>query len=204
MKLLIIGAQGSGKGTQSKLISEKHHIPHLSTGDLLREAYEKKTKAGIEAHKYIEQGNLAPDEIINEILKQELADKLAFILDGYPRNLKQAENLDKITKIDKVIYLKINDKEAIGRLSSRRMCSKCKIIYGINRVPLEENTCDVCGQALFTREDDTEEKIKTRLKDFKEKTFLILERYKSKVIEIDASKSPEEIFEEIEKKVFGD
>jgi adenylate kinase len=178
MKLIFIGAQASGKGTQAKIISEKLKIPHISTGDLLRSA-EGELKKEIES--YTIKGNLVPDELIFKLLKEKIAKIDGFILDGFPRNLKQAEMLNNITSIDKIIEIEISDEEAVKRISGRRNCPKCGKIYNVytSPKPLSENKCDNDESNLFQRADDTEDAAKKRLQIYHEETEPILEKYPS-------------------------
>ncbi len=179
MRIIFIGPQGSGKGTQAKIVSKRLGIPHISTGDLVRNA---KGKLKEEIDSYINKGNLVPDEMILEILKQRLSKgdaKKGFILDGYPRNLKQAKTLYDLTDIDLILEIYISDKEALERLSGRRNCPICGKIYNIKKSPRPEkkDTCDECGVELFQRKDDYEKAIKQRLKWYHEKTEPILREY---------------------------
>jgi adenylate kinase len=178
MKLIFIGAQASGKGTQAKIISEKLKIPHISTGDLLRSAGGELKK---EIESYTIKGNLVPDELIFKLLKEKIAKIDGFILDGFPRNLKQAEMLNNITSIDKIIEIEISDEEAIKRISGRRNCPKCGKIYNVhtNPKPLSENKCDNDESNLFQRADDTEDAAIKRLQIYHEETEPILEKYPS-------------------------
>ena len=205
MKLLIIGPQGSGKGTQAKLISEKYKIPHISTGDIFREAAQKGTEIGVRAkEQYWGKGNLVPDDVTIKIVYDRLQQKdckKGFILDGFPRTMPQAEALDKITTIDNVIELELTDKEAVKRIVGRRNCKGCGEIFNIySNKPKKENICDKCGNQLYQRDDDTEEKVKIRLETYHNQTKPIVEHYKGKVIKVDASEG----IEEISKKIFSE
>ncbi len=200
MKLVILGAQGSGKGSQSNLIAREYRLKHISTGDLVREEIEKETKEGKLIKDYSDKGKLAPDEIIDKILEKNLP-KDSFILDGYPRNLRQAENLEKMSKPDKVIFLEISEKIIFGRLSERFQCVKCGIIYGINKKPKKQGVCDECGSRLEKRKDDEPEVVKKRIKVFYRNTLPLLKFYKDRLIKVDGEKSVEEVFEEIKRKI---
>lgn len=201
MKILIIGPQGSGKGTQANIISKKFNIPHVSTGDAFREMAAKQTPIGLKAKTFWEKGNLVPDDITNNLVKERLRQddcNKGFILDGYPRTLEQAKELDKNAKIDKVIELKLSDDEAIKRISSRRTCQKCGEVYNVvSNPPKKKDVCDKCGGKLVQRDDDTVEKIKKRLETYHNQTKVILEHYKSKVVSIDGSKGIDDISREI-------
>lgn len=181
MRLIFVGPQGSGKGTQAGILSEKLDIAHISTGDLLRDT---KGKLKTEIDSCINNGKLVPDELIIKILKKRILRKdckNGFILDGFPRNLSQAEALSKIMDIDKVVEITISDKEAIRRISGRRVCKKCDAIYNIatSPKPKKKNVCDECGGKLYQRKDDTKKALKKRLKIYHRDTEKILSYYKS-------------------------
>jgi adenylate kinase len=181
MKLIFVGAQASGKGTQAKIISQNLKIAHISTGDLLRNSSGQLKK---ELDESMNSGKLVPDELMLRILKERLSRsdcKSGFILDGFPRNMEQAKALDKITKIDKVIEIEISDKEAINRLVGRRNCPQCGKIYNINTAPkpAHDNLCDDCSVQLNQRADDALDAIKKRLETYHNETEPILKHYKS-------------------------
>ena len=202
MKLLIVGPQGSGKGTQAKKLSEKYGLEHISTGDIFRYNIKNETELGKLAKSYIDKGQLVPDEVTNKIVADALKGKENFILDGFPRNLKQAEFLDSITEIDKVIEVQLDDLEVLKRLSGRRTCSQCGEIYHINsKPPKVSGICDFDGAELIQRDDDKPEAIKKRLEIYYDETSPILEHYKDKVVSIDGSLSIEEVFEKIMEKL---
>lgn len=197
MNILIIGPQGSGKGTQAKILSKKLGILHISTGDLIRSA-EGKLKKKVDS--YINKGNLIPDELILKMLKERLKKsdcERGFILDGFPRNLKQAYELEKIKKIDIVIEISISYGESVRRLSGRRNCPKCGKIYNIETSPKpkRDNLCDDCGLGLRQREDDYPEAIKKRLDIYHKETEPILRKYKA--IRINGENEIEKISGEI-------
>lgn len=180
MNLIFVGPQGSGKGTQAKIIAEKLKIAHISTGDLLRSLSGKLKE---EADSYMFQGKLVPDEFIMKILKERLQQKdcqHGFILDGFPRNIKQAHALDSITKIDKVIEIHISDKEAIKRVSSRISCKNCGSVFNeLTNPPKKQGICDKCHSPIIKRADDSEEALKKRLETYHNDTKPILAHYKS-------------------------
>ena len=196
MKLLLIGPQGSGKGTQAKLLSEKLGVPHVSTGDLVRETTGRLRE---KIDSYIVVGNLIPDELMLEILKERLEKEdceEGWILDGFPRNLKQAKMLDEIAKVDKVIEIFISDEEAVRRISGRRHCSKCG--EGFNLVtmpPRDKEKCDKCGGQLLMRDDDKEEAVKKRLEIYHHDTEPILKHYKAR--KINGEQSVEDVARDI-------
>ncbi len=189
MKLILLGPPGAGKGTQADVISTKLNMPHISTGDMLREAVKEGKPVGKKAKEYMESGELVPDEVVTEIVKQRLEKpdvKKGFILDGYPRTTAQAESLDKALEasgnnIDIVLYFKTSPEVSIARLSGRRICSECGANYHIkNRPAKKEDVCDKCGKKLYQRKDDEPGTVKNRLKVYEEKTKDLIEYYKKK------------------------
>jgi len=202
MKIIFIGPQGSGKGTQAKIISEELKIPHISTGDLFRDMEGELKK---ELDSYMLAGQLVPDELVIRILKQRILQpdcKEGFILDGYPRNLAQAKLLDKITKIDKVVEISLDDNTAIERISSRLSCKKCGAVYNtITNPPKRQNICDRCGGELYRRSDDNPNAIKKRLETYHKETEPILKKYKKILVKIDGDQEIDKISEEILEKL---
>ncbi|MFX1282489.1 MAG: adenylate kinase [Promethearchaeota archaeon] len=185
-KIVILGAPGSGKGTQAKFIMENLNIPQISTGDLLRAAIKNRSDLGLKAEKFMNKGKLVPDTIVLELLKERLDQndcKQGFILDGYPRNLTQAQDLKKITDIDLVINLDVNYNLLIERITGRRTCKQCEAIYHIKYNPSKENgICDKCSGELYQREDDTEEIVKQRINTYEIETRPLIEFYKQQKI----------------------
>ncbi len=184
MKIVILGPPGSGKGTYASRISERLGIPHISTGDLLREEIRNQTETGKRIESIMNKGDLVPDEVVISILKNRISKddcSNGFILDGFPRTIEQAKKLEEITSIDVVIFLDVPDWVIIKRLTSRRVCEKCGAIYNLlTNPPKQEELCDKCRGRLVQREDDKEEVIRERLKIYKEKTELIIRYYKDK------------------------
>ena len=202
MKLVLIGPQGSGKGTQAKLLREKFKIPHISTGDMFRENIEKKTELGIKAKAVSDSGKLMPDNITNAIVEDRLKKpdaKKGFILDGYPRNIMQAEALEKFAEIDHVLDVEVSDSLAVKRLSSRWQCRKCGAIYGITLMPKKKWFCDKDGSELYQRDDDRPEVIRKRLEIYHKETKPLIDFYRKKGIlaEIDGNQPVEKIFGDI-------
>ncbi len=204
MHLLIMGAPGSGKGTMSKKISYEYDIAHISTGDLLREAVKSGSPVGLKAKGYMSQGLLVPDTIIHDIIVERLAkdgDK-GFLMDGYPRTLEQAQDLDDICKsldieIDHVIALDLPDEVIEKRITGRRVCKDCGTIYHIDTKPSKKvGVCDVCGGELYTRADDTLESLRVRLSEYEKSTKPLIDYYKdhTSIIHINGDGSIEEVF----------
>ena len=214
MRLLIMGAPGAGKGTQAALIKDAYNISHISTGDMFRKAIKEQTATGIEAKKFIDKGQLVPDYVTNNLVKERLAEAdcaKGFLLDGYPRNVEQAVELDKILaelniKLDAVINITVDDKILIDRITGRRTCTKCGASYHVvANKPKQEGICDVCGSELIQRADDTEETIKSRLEVYYGKTEPVLSHYEKQglVKNVYGMASIDEIFANI-RKILGE
>lgn len=188
MKLVLLGPPGAGKGTQATAISGRYEIPHISTGDILREAVKQGTELGKYANSYMSKGELVPDEIVIGIVVERLQKPDAvkgFLLDGFPRTVAQAEALDaalseKGMNLDAVVSLEVDSEEVVRRLSSRRVCSECG---AIGSAPADgSDKCSICGGKLFTRTDDQPEAIRTRLQVYKAQTEPLIEYYSKKGI----------------------
>jgi len=195
--MILIGPPGSGKGTQAGLLSQKLKIPHISTGDILREAVGNQTELGKKAIGFMEKGELVPDDIIIEIIKERISRpdcKAGFIFDGFPRTLTQARMLDEIFKeknkeLDLVVQFQISDESLTKRLSGRLICSQCGADYNLYfKLPQMRNKCDRCGGTLLPRPDDKKEVVINRLKVFKNQTKPVVDYYQkqSKIKNIDA------------------
>ena len=185
MNLILLGAPGAGKGTQSEKISAKWNIPALSTGDMLRGAIKEGTELGLQAKSYMDAGNLVPDALVIDIIKEYIGSdkcKNGFILDGFPRSIPQAEALDAMgVKIDVVLSLEVEDERIIERMSGRRICSGCSASYHVVYKPTKvENICDACGASLYTRSDDAAETVLKRLETFHNVTEPLKEFYSNK------------------------
>ncbi|GFO96711.1 adenylate kinase [groundwater metagenome] len=209
MNIILLGPPGAGKGTQAKKISEKYSLPHISTGDMLRENISNNTPLGLKAKSYMSRGELVPDELLITIIKERLSRSDCsggFLLDGYPRTIPQADALQMIMtesgrKLDVVLNIDVDDEELIKRLSGRRMCA-CGASYHVDFNPPEkEGICDTCKGKLYQREDDKAEAIRNRLVVYNKQKQPLINYYTEKSIlrRIDGSKDISAIFEDIKK-----
>lgn len=185
MKLIIIGAPGSGKGTQTSRLKSKFNIPMISTGDIFRKEIKDETELGKKIKKYLDAGKLVPDEVVIEVMKDRISKPdcaNGFLLDGFPRTLEQAKALDKIVKLDACINLDVPKEIIVDRLSARRTCKNCGEIYNLIVLkPKNEKICDKCGGPLFQRDDDKESVIAERFQIFEKQTEPLLEYYAKKI-----------------------
>ena len=185
MNLVLLGAPGSGKGTQAKKLGSKYGLVHVSTGDMFRKAVSEKTGIAQRLKSIMEKGDLVPDEIVIGIVKERLSKddcaKSGYMLDGFPRTIAQAKELDKLTssnKINLVLYIEVDEVELVRRLSGRRMCASCNAGYHVMfQPPRKEGLCDSCGGRLFQREDDKEATVKQRLKVYDDSTRPLIDYY---------------------------
>lgn len=203
LKLAIFGPQGSGKGTQADLLSKQFKIPHISTGEILRQEIKRKTAFGRRIEKYVLAGVLTPQGVINQIIKKRLQQndcKKGFVLDGYPRSLTQARFLNKIIDLDKAILVHINKREVLRRLSSRRTCLKCGAVFNIvfNK-PKKQGLCDKCQTELIQRKDERPAVIKKRLAVYEKQTKPVIELYKKSgiLVKINGEQSIKAVFKDI-------
>ena len=199
MNVILLGPPGAGKGTIAEKLSTHYGIPHLSTGDVLRENIANKTGLGIKAKEFVDSGKLVPDEFVTEMVKAQLADAKGFFLDGYPRNLMQANSLKNFSKIDKVLNFSAPTKMIIERLSGRRICGKCKAIYHIKNIPpKKKNICDKCGSKLHQRTDESPEVVMERLSVYEEETKPVVDFYRTEGLleDIDATQTVEKVMEQ--------
>ncbi len=196
MKLILLGAAGSGKGTMAKKIAADFNVPQISTGDMFREIAKKGGELGEKVKSLMESGALVPNEITFEVLKQRLKQKdckKGFILDGFPRSLAQAEMLQKLTDIDAVISIELPFKQLEQRLVSRRICPKCGDIDNASYQGYTGN-CRKCGTKLFQRDDDKPEAIKARLEVYKKDVTPLIDFYGEKVMTVSSAGSPDETY----------
>ena len=208
MKAIIFGSPGSGKGTQAVILSEYLKLKKISLGDILREEVKKESELGKEVKSFVEKGILVSDELVSRVIEEniEIED---FLLDGYPRNLKQAQHLEKTLeqnnkKIDFLIYLDIDEKAVEERLSKRRVCKLCGANFHLKNMPPKiEGVCDLCDGELIQRKDDTPEVIKKRWDIFSTESKAILEFYtgKLKIIKVNANDDKDSIFGDIKEQL---
>ncbi|ESS03240.1 MAG: adenylate kinase [uncultured archaeon A07HR67] len=204
-RILLLGAPGAGKGTQSAKLAEAYGIDHVTTGDALRANKEMETEYGT-PKSFMDAGELVPDPVVNEIVKAALADADGFVLDGYPRNLEQAEYLSAITDLDAVVFLDVDEEVLVDRLTGRRVCEACGANYHVDfQSPEEAGVCDECGGELIQREDDTEETVRERLEVFYENTEPVVDHFREEgvLVEIDGEAAPDEVFDRIQTVVEG-
>ena len=201
MKIIFIGKQGSGKGTYAEVLSKKHNLPHISTGEMFREMAKENSELGKKVKELIDAGNLVPDDITISVLKERFKKddcKNGFVLDGFPRNLVQAQALEEITDINFAFHLKISDETAVKRLSARRQCRHCAKIFNlITNPPRNNGKCD-CNGELYQREDDKEDAIKKRLASYKPEEEDLIEFYHSILKTVDAEKPIEAVVNALE------
>src|SRR5262245_4199590 len=194
MRLIFIGPPGSGKGTQAKLLSQRQGLTHIATGDILREAKQKGTPEGRRAASYLDAGQLVPDELVNDLVNARFRGPegpTRFIMDGYPRNVSQAKSFDRVLRergldLDAVIFLAVDDKDIIRRVSARWSCPKCQATYNtLSNPPRQAGVCDECGTTLVQREDDKPETVRRRLDVYHASADKLLEHYRRQGLVID-------------------
>ena len=199
MNIVILGSPGVGKGTYAKILSDKYDIPRISVGDLFRKAIRAETELGKKIKGYVSRGDLVPDEMVIELVKERLQKddcKNGFFLDGFPRTIAQAEAMEKFKKIDKVLNFVASDWVIMARLGGRRTCRECGAIYHVKEIPPKvEGICDRCGGRLYQRSDETPQAIKNRLRVYREKTKPVIDYFRKKglLADIDANYPFEEV-----------
>ncbi len=186
MRIVLLGGPGVGKGTQAQRLSKKYDLPHISTGDILRQALKDETEMGLKAKSYMDKGLLVPDDVVVGIVEDRLAQpdvKAGLIFDGFPRTVPQAEALDALTAkldmpIDTVINIEASADVIVKRLSGRRSCRNCQAVYHIEHSPpRKQGICDHCGKELYQRDDDKEETIRKRLQVYEKQTSPLIGYY---------------------------
>ena len=200
MNIILLGAPGAGKGTMADLICQKLGIPVVGTGNIIREAVKNGTEMGKLAKDLIDKGQLLPDDMIMQIIKERLAQpdcKNGFLLDGFPRTIAQAEALDRLTDIDYVINLEVDLDKLVNRITGRRVCEKCGESYHISTK--KDDYCEKCDGKLIQRADDTEETVKARLNVYKTETAPLIEFYKKQgvLVNVDGMLAIDEVFKAI-------
>lgn len=208
MRLILLGAPGAGKGTQAVKLSEKLHIPHISTGDIFRAHIREGTELGLKAKSYIDAGNLVPDDLTVSIVKDRIQKddcSNGFLLDGFPRTIPQAEYLEEALKslnqkLDAVINLVVPDEVIVRRMAGRRVCKNCGRSYHVVTIPpKQEGICDACAGPLIIRDDDREETVLERLNTYREKTAPLIDYYGTRglLLNFDGTKEISETTDEI-------
>jgi adenylate kinase len=208
LKIILLGPPGAGKGTQAKLISEKYSIPHISTGDIFRKNISEKTPLGVKAKSYMDKGQLVPDELTIDLVKDRLQQedcKNGFLLDGFPRTVAQAEALDKFLhehnqNINAALLIDVPQEYILERMTGRRVCNSCGASYHVKFNPSKiQGKCDVCGSELIQRKDDSEETVTERLDVYSKQTQPLIQYYsEEKVLStIDGTREIKEVFENI-------
>ena len=209
MKLIFLGPPGAGKGTQAAGVSAHLRVPHISTGDMFRSAISNGTPTGLEAKRYMDAGQLVPDSVVIDMVRERLAMddcENGYLLDGFPRTVEQAEALDAISAPDAVVEINVPDERLLARLTGRRVCQKCSGTYHISKLT-DEKVCPVCGGALIHRDDDKPETIAKRLQVYHDQTSPLIGYYqaqdKLRVIDVaslatvDGDSRPEDVFKAI-------
>lgn len=201
MKLIFLGPPGAGKGTQATGVSSKLNVPHISTGDMFRSAIKNETKTGLEAKKYMDNGQLVPDSVVIDMVRERLSMgdcENGYLLDGFPRTVEQAEALDTISAPDAVVNIDVADEKLLSRLTGRRVCGKCQGTFHISKLA-DEKVCPVCGGELIHRDDDKPETIKKRLQVYHDQTAPLIGYYtgNGKLKTVDGDNRPEEVLKAI-------
>lgn len=210
MNIILLAPPAAGKGTQAEILTKKYNLNHISTGDLLRDASNEKTEFGNKLKSIMESGNLVSDKIVLEVLNKYLdkTNNLNLLLDGFPRNIYQAEKLDELlkskgSKIDYVFLLNVDKNTLLYRIIGRRLCKSCGAIYNVGIDPLKpkvDSICDKCGSSLIARKDDNQETFKIRYHEYEMQTKQLIDYYQKQnnLYEIDSSISKEDTFKQIE------
>jgi adenylate kinase len=203
-RILILGPPGAGKGTQSANIAEEYGVEHVSTGDAFR-ANKDMDISGMDLAydtpgEYMDRGELIPDEVVDAMVEELIADLEGFVLDGYPRNEHQVEALAEMTDLDVILFLDVPREELVDRLTGRRVCEDCGANFHVEYSPPKaDGVCDKCGSDLYQREDDQEETVRERLDVYREDTEPVLAHYEDHpgYVEIDGEESPDAVWEEV-------
>jgi adenylate kinase len=205
-RLVLLGKQGAGKGTQATRLADHYHVAHLSTGDLFRDAANRGHELGVEAKGFMDRGELVPDETVVGLVAEHLAidDRATrgFVLDGFPRTRRQAEELQRILGVrplDLAIDLDVPTEIVLHRIAGRRVCSQCGALYHVDNPPKENWTCDVCGGRVEQRDDDTEESVMRRLELYEIETLPVIQFYRraATLAHVDGSEETDDVFERL-------
>lgn len=209
MKLIFLGPPGAGKGTQAAGVSAHLRIPHISTGDMFRAAIANETPTGLEAKRYIDLGQLVPDSVVIDMVRERLSESDCaggYLLDGFPRTVEQAETLDRICAPDAVVDIDVPDERLLARLTGRRVCRKCSGTFHITKLA-DQNVCPVCGGEVYQRDDDKPATISNRLKVYHEQTAPLIGYYSEQgklrridvasLATVDGDSRPEDVFKAI-------
>jgi adenylate kinase len=203
LKLIVFGPPSAGKGTQAQRLSKKYGIPQIATGDLLREAVAKETPLGVKIKSYLDTGRLGPDDLIVQLISERVSKpdcEGGYLLDGFPRTMGQAEELDKMTRVDLVLNIVVDFEALVERAIGRRICGKCAAVYHVKfNSPKAEGICDKCGSALIQRDDDKEDTVRNRLRIYMEQTAPLVEHFRRKgiLVDIDGSKGIDGVFDQM-------
>jgi adenylate kinase len=209
-RLVLLGKQGAGKGTQAARLAERYGIAHVATGDLFRAAAAAGTPAGKEAEQYMNRGDLVPDDLVLKIVEERFAEDglidQGFVLDGFPRTLRQAQKLEEVLDghpLDLVINLDVPTEIVLHRIAGRRVCEQCGTTYHVSAPPKDDWTCDVCGGRVVQREDDTEEAVLRRLELYEKETAPVIDFYRKlgKLVVVDGSGDSDDVFKRLVEQV---
>lgn len=207
LRAVLFGPQGSGKGTQGRMLADYFGVPLIGSGELFRAEIQEKSALGKLVKSYVGRGALVPDELVNAVVQKQLkaiAVDRGFLLDGYPRNVEQAESLDKVVKINLALQIKIGDDESLRRLLGRRQCTGCKTIFHIeDHPPAVEGVCDACGKTVVKREDDNEDIIRARLEAYHFMTEPLASYYRQRgvLLAVKGEQPIASLYEELVRKV---
>jgi len=203
LKLIIFGPPSAGKGTQAQRLSKDYGLPQVSTGDLLRDAVAKQTPLGVKIKSYLDTGKLGPDDLIVQLIKERVSKpdcSNGYLLDGFPRTMGQAVELDRMTAIDLVLNIVVDHESLVERAVGRRICRKCNAVYHVKfNQSKTAGVCDKCGGELIQRDDDKEQTVRNRLKVYQDQTAPLIEHFRKKgnIVDVDGSKGIEEVYSQM-------
>ena len=203
LKLIIFGPPSAGKGTQAQRLSETYGIPQIATGDLLRDAVAKQTPLGAEIKSYLDSGRLGPDDLIVQLISDRVSKPDCaggYILDGFPRTMGQARELDRMAEVDIVLNIVVDMERLVERAIGRRTCGQCAAVYHVSfNPPKAPGVCDKCGSGLIQRDDDKEDTVRNRLRIYMEQTAPLLEHFRmnDNLVDIDGSKGIDGVFDQM-------